>query len=195
MDGSTSSALRCLLRRVLRPDNGSPRPVPYRIDSIRQAALSKAFGEFNGILSSALTLRCTGNGPPSLKSSYPGRHPRQIQIVVMCLSSVARRPICIHARFCPHIHSRLRVIQKKIEAFSKHKTGAVGGVAYPPAPRLVAVFAAGRLPGFIDSRRVARYFGGLLQRKSDRLAVWIAVVRLTARECRHGQQSVRRGSS
>ena len=73
-------------------------PVPYRIDSIRQAALSKAFGEFNGILSSALTLRCTGNGPPSLKSSYPGRHPRQIQIVVMCLSSVARRPICIHAR-------------------------------------------------------------------------------------------------
>ena len=101
MDGSTSSALRWLLRRVLRPDNGSPRPLPYRIDSIRQAALLTAFGEFNGILSGALTLRCTGNGPPSLKSSYPGRHPRQIQIVVMCLSSVARRPICIHARFLP----------------------------------------------------------------------------------------------
>ena len=57
MDGSTSIALRWLLRRVLRPDNGSPRPVPYRIDSIRQAALLTAFGEFNGILSGALALR------------------------------------------------------------------------------------------------------------------------------------------
>ena len=102
MDGSTSSALRWLLRRVLRPDNGSPRPLPYRIDSIRQAALLTAFGEFNGILSGALTLRCTGNGPPSLKSSYPGRHPRWNQITVMLLGTVARRPIRTHAGVLPY---------------------------------------------------------------------------------------------
>ena len=133
MDGSTSSVLRCLLRRVLRPDNGSPRPVPYRIDSIRQAALSKAFGEFNGILSGALTLRCTGNGPPSLKSSYPGRHPRQIQIVVMCLSSVARRPIRTHAGVLPYT-SILDCAQsrKNSRHFRNTRSGAVGGVAYAP---------------------------------------------------------------
>ena len=153
MNGSMSSALRWLLRRVLRPDNGSPRPVPYRIDSIRQAALLTAFGEFNGILSGALTLRYTGNGTPSLKGSYPGRNPRQIQIVVMCVSSVARRPICIHARvlfplpfYIAHNPEKARGI------FETQDRRRRGTSRMPSVPRLIAMFAVGRLLGFIDSR-------------------------------------------